>query len=70
MGSNIVSQVNQKLKPKNLPKLNSIIMKKLFYLLAFVLMTSVSMTSCTEEEIAPQTELRNGGGDGLDTVKK
>ena len=70
MESNIVSQVNQKLKPKNLPKLNSIIMKKLFYLLAFVLITSVSMTSCTEEEIAPQTELRNGAGDGMDTVKK
>ena len=45
-------------------------MKKLLYLLAFALLTSVSMTSCTEEEIAPQTELRNGGGEALDKVQK
>ena len=36
-------------------------MKKLFYLLLFLLVASASITSCTEEEVKPQTEA-NGGG--------
>jgi hypothetical protein len=69
MESNFVSQVNQKLIPINYLNLLTT-MKKLLYILAFAFVTSISVTSCTEEEIAPQTELRNGGGDGLDKVQK
>ncbi len=35
-------------------------MKKIIYLLLFVFTASISITSCTEEEIKPQTELRAG----------
>ena len=42
-------------------------MKKFIYLLLFVLAGSLSITSCTEEEVTPTTELsRNGGGGGID----
>lgn len=46
-------------------------MKKLFYILTFALAASLSITACTEEEVKPQTDLANGGGnaDGL-TVKR
>ena len=37
-------------------------MKKLLYLLLFITLTSASITSCTEEEVKPQTEAPNGGG--------
>lgn len=37
-------------------------MKKIFYLLALSLITSLSITACTEEEVKPSTELENGGG--------
>ena len=40
-------------------------MKKLFYILALSLVTSLSITSCTEEEVKPQTDLANGGGKGV-----
>jgi len=39
-------------------------MKKLLYILVIALMTSFVATSCTEEEVAPTTELDNGGGAG------
>lgn len=35
-------------------------MKKFIYTLVIVLATGLTITSCTEEEIAPSTE--NGGG--------
>ncbi len=37
-------------------------MKKLLYLLFLVTMLSTTITSCTEEEIKPQTEGSNSGG--------
>lgn len=40
-------------------------MKKLVYILLFAFVTAMSITSCTEEEITPTTEL-NGGGNPLD----
>jgi hypothetical protein len=41
-------------------------MKKLFYIALVAIASSVAFTSCTEEEVAPQTELDNGGGEGMD----
>lgn len=43
-------------------------MKKLFYVLALAFVTSLTITSCTEEEIKPQTELKNGGGEATQCV--
>ncbi|MEY4931122.1 MAG: hypothetical protein RI909_1846 [Bacteroidota bacterium] len=37
-------------------------MKKVIYILLLISLTSVSFTSCTEEEVKPQTEGSNGGG--------
>ena len=37
-------------------------MKKTIYILLIALSTSFILTSCTEEEIKPSTELRSGGG--------
>jgi hypothetical protein len=37
-------------------------MKKLLYLLFLVTLLSTTITSCTEEEIKPQTEGSNSGG--------
>jgi hypothetical protein len=45
-------------------------MKKLFYILAIAVVTSVSFTSCTEEEIQPQLELKNGGANYSEEIKK
>lgn len=36
-------------------------MKKFIYILLFVFVVSASFTACTEEEVAPSTELENGG---------
>jgi hypothetical protein len=41
--------------------LNLITMKKIIYVLLFALVTAMSVTACTEEEVTPSTEL-NGGG--------
>lgn len=43
-------------------------MKKLLYLFALAIATSLSITSCSEEEIKPQTELMNGGGEGTQGI--
>lgn len=40
-------------------------MKKIFYLSLIVIITSATISSCTEEEIKPTTEL-NGGGNASD----
>lgn len=37
-------------------------MKKLLYLLLMVTMLSATISSCTEEEVKPQTEGNNSGG--------
>ena len=37
-------------------------MKKLIYITLFAFVSALTITSCTEEEIAPKTELDNGGG--------
>jgi hypothetical protein len=44
-------------------------MKKLFYLLLVLFVTSLSITACTEEEVAPTTENGNGGGGVSDFPK-
>lgn len=36
-------------------------MKKFIYILLFALVSTISVTSCTEEEVAPSNELENGG---------
>jgi hypothetical protein len=37
-------------------------MKKFLYATLFTLLVSASITSCTEEEVSPKSELTNGGG--------
>ena len=39
-------------------------MKKLFYTFLLVLASVMTITSCTEEDVAPVTETNNGGGAG------
>jgi hypothetical protein len=36
-------------------------MKKFIYILLVAVTSSLTITSCTEEEVAPSTELENGG---------
>jgi hypothetical protein len=45
-------------------------MKKLFYILFAVATISLTVTSCTEEEVKPKTELDNGGGGANDPINK
>ncbi len=45
-------------------------MKKLLYALAFIVAVSVTMTSCTEENVKPKTEAdNNGSGTSNDPFK-
>lgn len=44
-------------------------MKKIFYIALIALTTSFSITSCTEEEVKPQSEIPNGGGSPSDPPK-
>ncbi len=44
-------------------------MKKFIYTLLLLIVCAMSFTACTEEEVAPSTEL-NGGGEGMEPVKK
>jgi uncharacterized lipoprotein YehR (DUF1307 family) len=37
-------------------------MKKLLYLFVFIIVTSLSISACTEEEVKPQAENVTGGG--------
>ncbi|HEY0740444.1 MAG TPA: hypothetical protein VGD40_03245 [Chryseosolibacter sp.] len=37
-------------------------MKKLFYILLIAMTASLTITSCTEENVEPQTSGNNGGG--------
>ena len=43
-------------------------MKKLFYILLLTIASAVTITSCTEEEVKPNSELDNGGGAGAEAV--
>jgi hypothetical protein len=36
-------------------------MKKFIYILLFALVSSVTISSCTEEEVAPVADVENGG---------
>jgi len=45
-------------------------MKKLLYILLVSFSISAFMTSCTEEEVAPQEQLDNGGGHVIDPKSK
>jgi hypothetical protein len=38
-------------------------MKKVFYVLLFSICASLTITSCTEDEVTPTPELENGGGE-------
>jgi hypothetical protein len=40
-------------------------MKKFFYSFIIVALTITTFTSCTDEEVKPQTETGNGGGSPL-----
>lgn len=40
-------------------------MKKLIYSLMFALVVALTFTACTEEEVAPKSELENGGANGI-----
>jgi hypothetical protein len=40
-------------------------MKKFIYIALFAVVTAMSVTACTEEEIKPSTEM-NGGGTDMD----
>ncbi len=51
-------------KTKQILTLTPTTMKKLFYLVMFIMTVSLTVTACAEEEIAPSTELENGGGVG------
>ncbi len=45
-------------------------MKKLIYILLFFSITATVLSSCTEEEVKPTTDLsENGGGSGVDDTK-
>lgn len=43
-------------------------MKKLFYFLFIAASITMTVSSCTEEEVQPKTEAENGGGTGSDPV--
>lgn len=58
----------KRLKPLQKHKLIKT-MKKLFYLLAFLVASSMIVSACTEEEITPTTEEMNGGGAGSSSPK-
>lgn len=44
-------------------------MKKVFYILLLSFVTSLSITSCTEDEVAPSAEASNGGGEASEKTK-
>ena len=54
-------------KKTNLKQLNT--MKKLIYSILFCAFIGLSFSACTEEEVAPATELDNGGAGATDPVK-
>jgi hypothetical protein len=42
------------------------IMKKIIYILLFAFICTVTITSCTEEEVTPTNNELNGGGGAVD----
>ena len=44
-------------------------MKKIIYILLITFVSTATITSCTEEEVVPSTEL-NGGGGAADPLKR
>jgi hypothetical protein len=57
----ILNKISTSLHLKNkLLKTKS--MKKIIYILLLAFSASVSLSACTEEEVTPSTELKNGGG--------
>ena len=44
-------------------------MKKFIYGFLLALVVTVTVSSCTEEEVKPSTELENGGGGASDPIK-
>jgi len=38
-------------------------MKKFIYILLISVFSGIALSSCTEEEVTPNTELDNGGGE-------
>ena len=41
-------------------------MKKVVYMILIAFATSLAVTACTEEEVAPSTVMNGGGGDRPD----
>ena len=52
------------LKTKTNKNLIPLQMKKFIYIILLAFVCAASFTSCTEEEVAPKSELENGGGEG------
>jgi hypothetical protein len=50
---NLKTKTNKNLTPNT--------MKKIIYILVLAFVCAASFTSCTEEEVAPKSELENGG---------
>jgi len=44
-------------------------MKKFIYGFLLAVVVSVTVSSCTEEEVKPSTDLENGGGGVSDPIK-
>jgi len=44
-------------------------MKKIIYIIMLTLVGALTITSCTEENVAPQTNENTGGGVSEDKVK-
>lgn len=44
-------------------------MKKFIYGILFAAVVSITVSSCTEEEVKPSTELENGGANATEKIK-
>lgn len=51
------------LKTNPIKNLIPLKMKKFIYILVLAFVCAASFTSCTEEEVAPKSELENGGAE-------
>jgi hypothetical protein len=43
-------------------------MRKLFYIIAIAITTSMALSACTEDDIKPSTPNNNGGSGSLDPL--
>jgi hypothetical protein len=62
--------LSHQVKTKSLKSKPRKTMKKLLYIFLLSTVCALSVSSCTEEEVKPNTELDNGGGAGAEEVKR